>query len=95
MTYAKWIGGWLGWINSQSVLGAIAGFAIGTTYDAISGSKTVTKVDFDQPEYWVSSLSNEEFIEFTYNQYGAIILLLFFAKNNKYKYLCSVDTSEI
>lgn len=31
-------------------------------------------------EYWVSSLSNEEFIEFTYNQYGAIILLLFFAK---------------
>lgn len=50
MAYAKWIGGWLGWINSQSVLGAIAGFVIGAVFDAISDSKTETKDEFVQPE---------------------------------------------
>lgn len=40
MAYAKWIGGWLGWINSQSVLGAIAGFAIGAVFDVLTDRKT-------------------------------------------------------
>lgn len=29
MAFGKWIGAWLGWINSQSVLGGMAGFALG------------------------------------------------------------------
>jgi len=50
MAYAKWIGGWLGWINSQSVLGAIAGFAIGAFFDAFTDRKTETTDQFVQPE---------------------------------------------
>ena len=33
MALGKWIGGWLGWINSQSILGALAGFALGSIFD--------------------------------------------------------------
>lgn len=40
MSYAKWIGAWLGWINSQSVLGAIAGFVIGSVFDSMTEGKT-------------------------------------------------------
>ena len=50
MAYAKWIGGWLGWINSQSVLGAIAGFAIGAVFDAFTDRKTEPTDQFVLPE---------------------------------------------
>lgn len=44
MAYAKWIGAWLGWINSQNVLGMLAGFALGAVFDAMTHSKkTYTK----------------------------------------------------
>lgn len=36
MAYTKWIGGFLGFINSQSVLGGIAGFVLGAIFDYIS-----------------------------------------------------------
>lgn len=36
MAYAKWIGAWLGWINSQSVLGGLAGFVLGAIFDAVT-----------------------------------------------------------
>lgn len=39
MAYGKWIGAWLGWINSQSVLGALAGFALGAVFDAYTDKK--------------------------------------------------------
>ena len=39
MAYGKWIGAWLGWINSQSVLGGLAGFALGAVFDAITDRK--------------------------------------------------------
>ena len=39
MAYAKWIGAWLGWINSQSVLGGLAGFALGAVFDAVTERK--------------------------------------------------------
>lgn len=50
MAYGKWIGGWLGWINSQSVLGAIAGFAIGAVFDAFTNRKTEGTERFDRSE---------------------------------------------
>lgn len=50
MAYGKWIGGWLGWMNSQSVLGALAGFVIGAVFDAVTERKTVQTEQFDQPE---------------------------------------------
>lgn len=40
MAFAKWIGAWLGWIGSQSVLGALAGFALGAVFDSINSSKS-------------------------------------------------------
>ena len=36
MAIGKWIGGWFGWISSGSVLGALAGFAIGSFFDAFA-----------------------------------------------------------
>lgn len=39
MAYGKWIGGFLGFINTQSVLGAIAGFALGSLFDAFANRK--------------------------------------------------------
>lgn len=39
MAYGKWIGAWLGWINSQSVLGGLAGFALGTVFDIFTDKK--------------------------------------------------------
>ena len=38
MAFGKWIGGWLGWINSQSILGALAGFALGSIFDIFTDS---------------------------------------------------------
>ena len=40
MAYAKWIGACLGWINSQSILGGLAGFVLGAVFDAITDSKS-------------------------------------------------------
>lgn len=39
MAYGKWIGAWLGWINSQSVLGGLAGFALGAVFDIFTDRK--------------------------------------------------------
>lgn len=39
MAYGKWIGAWLGWINTQSVLGGLAGFALGAVFDAFTDRK--------------------------------------------------------
>lgn len=43
MAYGKWIGGFLGFINTQSVLGAIAGFALGSLFDAFANRKQNNK----------------------------------------------------
>lgn len=43
MAYGKWIGGFLGFINAQSVLGAIAGFVLGAIFDAISEHQEAKK----------------------------------------------------
>ena len=39
MAYGKWIGGFLGFINTHSVLGAIAGFVLGSIFDIFSDRK--------------------------------------------------------
>ena len=39
MAFGKWIGAWLGWINSQSVLGGMAGFALGAVFDMFTDRK--------------------------------------------------------
>lgn len=39
MAYAKWIGALSGWTSSHSVLGALAGFALGALFDAIFDRK--------------------------------------------------------
>ena len=39
MAYEKWIGAWLGWINSKSVLGGLAGFALGAVFDIFTDKK--------------------------------------------------------
>ena len=36
MAYGKWIGGFLGFINTHSVLGAIAGFVLGSIFDVFT-----------------------------------------------------------
>ena len=43
MAYGKWIGGFLGFINAQSVLGAIAGFVLGAIFDAITEHQEAKK----------------------------------------------------
>lgn len=45
MAYGKWIGVWLGWINSQSVLGGLAGFALGAVFDAITDRKSKQAIE--------------------------------------------------
>lgn len=42
MSNAKWIGAWLGWIASGTMLGGFAGFALGALYDAFSGDDVET-----------------------------------------------------
>lgn len=42
MAYGKWIGSFLGFINTHSVLGAIAGFVLGAFFDAISEKRQQT-----------------------------------------------------
>ena len=37
MGLGKWIGGWLGWIMSQSILGAMVGYALGSMFDSLFG----------------------------------------------------------
>lgn len=39
MSYTKWIGAWLGWVNTQSILGGIAGFVFGAIVDSLFGGK--------------------------------------------------------
>ena len=34
MAFGKWIGGFFGFINTGSILGAIAGFVLGSLFDA-------------------------------------------------------------
>lgn len=54
MAYGKWIGGFLGFINAQSVLGAIAGFVLGAIFDAITehqeAKKTSRIMEDGEPE---------------------------------------------
>lgn len=50
MSYNKWIGGFLGFINTQSVLGAIAGFVQGALFDTIASQKESRKVNKIQSE---------------------------------------------
>lgn len=54
MAYGKWIGGFLGFINAQSVLGAIAGFVLGAIFDAITehqeAKKTSRIMEDSEPE---------------------------------------------
>ena len=37
MGLGKWIGGWLGWVMSQSILGAMVGYALGSMFDSLFG----------------------------------------------------------
>lgn len=46
MAIAKWIGGFLGWILTGSVLGGLAGFCIGSMIDSASeGPLTMEQMD--------------------------------------------------
>ena len=59
MSYNKWIGGFLGFINTQSVLGAMAGFVLGALFDTIASQKESRKVNKTQSEQ-ISENSTEE-----------------------------------
>lgn len=37
MAYGKWLGGLFGFINTGSILGAIAGFVLGSLFDSVTG----------------------------------------------------------
>lgn len=50
MAYGKWIGAWLGWISSQSVLGGLAGFALGAVFDFLSNRKEEEEDGRDEPQ---------------------------------------------
>ena len=40
MAIAKWIGGFLGWITTGSMLGGLLGFFIGSMLDSASGANS-------------------------------------------------------
>ena len=51
MGLGKWIGGWLGWIMSQSILGAMVGYALGSMFDSLFGGEDVRVEDDSSSSY--------------------------------------------
>ena len=49
MAFAKWIGGFLGFITTGSILGALAGYALGSLFE--SGLDAVNTDDYNNREY--------------------------------------------
>lgn len=46
MAFGKWIGGWLGWVLSQNILGAMVGYAIGSMFDSLLGDDE-SKIEYE------------------------------------------------
>ena len=51
MSHKRWIGGFLGWVASQSILGAIAGYVIGSILDMVNEFNGKS-VDADETSDW-------------------------------------------
>ncbi len=50
MAFGKWIGGWLGWILSQNILGAIAGYVLGSIVDAFTEQSKNKRLEQERAE---------------------------------------------
>lgn len=48
MKNKKWIGGFLGWITSHSIMGALAGFVLGSIFDARTRMRELSEQDSRQ-----------------------------------------------
>lgn len=51
MAFGKWIGGFFGFINTGSILGAIAGFVLGSLFDAFTDKTQQGYVEEDMDDY--------------------------------------------
>lgn len=59
MAYSKWIGGFLGLVNTQSVLGAIAGFVLGALFDVMAERQEAKKASRNVEETQPEAMSDE------------------------------------
>lgn len=50
MAFGKWIGGFLGWILSQNILGAIAGYVLGSIIDGFTEDSTNKRIEREREE---------------------------------------------
>lgn len=70
MAFGKWIGGFFGFINTGSILGAIAGFVLGSLFDAFTDKAQQGYVEEDMDDHQDSWQGRQESYNNRSGSYG-------------------------